>query len=213
MGIGCAHPIDSNDIHLFKDLLALIQYPRQGNEGGPGGNAFHFTSLSPTAPKILLNVESDDCGLIEERRCACPLEGYGFTEHIRNIRSFRKLTGEGVTLLGGEMIHILEEVLPSRFGGTSLDYQLVEEEDEKGFTRLRLYISPRVGEVNEEKALDTVLKALEQSSISAHLAQTIWTQARTLRIARKEPIPSNRGKLMPLHLAKSQTTGDEGTHK
>jgi len=84
-------------------------------------DAFHFTTLLPTARKLLLNVESDDYGVVETRSCGGPLESYGYTEHLRQIRSFRKLTGEGVTLVGSEMLRILEEVLPARFGGSPLD--------------------------------------------------------------------------------------------
>ena len=54
------------------------------------------------------------------------------------------MTGEGMTLIGTDMVRILEEDLPRRFGGSPLDYQLMEEEDERGFTRLSLVVSPDV---------------------------------------------------------------------
>jgi hypothetical protein len=94
----------------------------------------------------------------------------------------------------------LEEVLPARFGGSPLDYQLMEEEDEQGFTRLSLLISPRVGAVNEQSVIDTVLESLRRSSVSANLARAIWSQTQTLRVKRMDPIWTARGKLMPLHL-------------
>jgi len=203
IGWGCAKPEDSNDIHLFKDQLALIQFPRQVPGSEITINAFHFTSLLPTAPKIMLNVESDDYGVMETRSCGCPLEGYGYIEHLRHIRSFRKLTGEGVTLVGNEMVRILEEVLPVQFGGTPLDYQLLEEEDEKGFTKLNLLVSPKIKLANEEEIIEVVFKALEHSSVSASLAQSIWRNAKTLRVKRMDPIWTDRGKLMPLHLSQS----------
>jgi len=197
---GCTRPLDVNDLHLFKDGLALIQHPRRIPGPEITVDAFYFTTLLPTAPKLMLNVESDDYGTIETRSCGCPLESYGYTDHLRGIRSFRKLTGEGVTLIGSEMISILEEVLPTRFGGSPLDYQLLEEEDDQGFTRLSLLISPRVGSVNEQSVIDTVLEFLRRSSVSANLARAIWSQTKTLRVKRMEPIWTARGKLMPLHL-------------
>jgi hypothetical protein len=118
IGLGCARPNDGSDMHFIKDALALIKYPRSVPGSQKTVEAFHYTTLLPTAPKLMLNVESDDYGVIEKRSCGCPLESYGFTEHLRDIRSFRKLTGEGVTLVGSEMLHILEEVLPARFGGS-----------------------------------------------------------------------------------------------
>jgi hypothetical protein len=201
VGLGCACPVDINDLHFFKDSLALIQYPRQVPGSEITVNAFHFTTLLPTAPKLMLNVESDDYGIIERRSCGCLLEAYGFTEHLRDIHSFRKLTGEGVTLVGSEMVYILEEVLPAHFGGSPLDYQLLEEEDEKGFTRLSLIISPKI-EIREEKeAIEVVLEALKRSSVSAGLAQAMWSQTGTLRVKRMEPILTARSKLMTLHLS------------
>ena len=202
IGAGCARPFEINDLHFFKDGLALIRYPHQVQGSEIAVDAFHFTTLLPTSPKIMLNVESDDYGLIETRACGCPLEGYGYTEHIRQVRSFSKLTGDGVTLLGSEMVSILEEVLPSRFGGSPLDYQLVEEEDEQGFTRLTLSVSPKIEIVNEREVIETVLEALGRSSVAGDLARSIWSQAKALRIKRMEPIWTARGKLMPLHLEK-----------
>jgi hypothetical protein len=166
-------------------------------------DAFYFTTLLPTAPKLMLNVESDDYGIIEKRACGCPLESYGFTDHLRHIHSFRKLTGEGVTLIGSEMVRILEEVLPSAFGGSPLDYQLLEEEDEKGYTRLSLIVSPKIKITDEKVVIDTVLESLGNGSDSADLARAIWTQAKTLQVKRVNPIQTTRGKQMPLYVLKS----------
>jgi hypothetical protein len=214
IGMGCAAPVDNNDIHLFKDALALIQAPCEvpfdrptvGRLSTPPGStlsvdAFCFTTLLPTASKLLLNVQSDDYGLVEDRTCGCSWEALGFTQHVRQIRSFRKLTGEAVTLVGSEMVRILEETLPARFGGTSQDYQLMEEEDVQGLTRLSLVVSPSVPLEHEDEVIETVLKALQKSSVAANFAQTIWRQAKSLRVVRREPVWTARGKLMPLHLA------------
>ena len=202
IGAGCVKPIEINDLHFFKDGLALIQYPCPVHGSEITVDAFYFTTLLPTSPKIMLNVESDDYGIIETRACGCPFEGYGYTEHIRQVRSFSKLTGDGVTLMGSEMVRILEEVLPGRFGGSPLDYQLVEEEDEQGFTRLALSVSPKIEIANEGEVIETVLEALGRSSVAGDLARSIWSQAKALRIKRMEPIWTARGKFMPLHLEK-----------
>jgi hypothetical protein len=199
VGLGCADPIDENDLHFLKDALALIQYPRRVPGSEITVEAFNYTTLLFSAPKLLLNVESDDYGISETRSCGCPFETYGYTEHLRKIRSFGKLTGEGVTLVGGEMLHILEEVLPSRFGGSPLDYQLLEEEDQQGFTRLSLLVSPKIQINNESDVIETVMEALKHSSVAAHLAGELWKQAQTLRVKRQEPIWTARGKFMPLH--------------
>jgi hypothetical protein len=201
VGIGCVRPIDGNDLHFLKDSLALIQYPRQVPGFGFIVHAFSLTTLLPSAPKLMLNVEIDDCGLIENRSCGCPLESLGFSEHLRHIYSFHKLTGEGVTLVGSEMIRILEEVLPARFGGSPLDYQLLEEEDDKGFTRLNLLVSPKINLADEAAMIEVVLDALRQSSVAADQARAIWSQAGTLKVKRMDPVWTARGKLMSLHVA------------
>jgi hypothetical protein len=200
VGMGCARPLDGNDLHLLHDALALIQYPRRvpGTEVTLG--AFCFTTLLPTSPKLMLNVESDDYGIVESRRCGCPLEASGLTEHVREIRSFTKLTGEGVTLVGTDMVRILEEVLPARFGGGPLDYQLLQDEDDSGLTRLSLLVSPRVALADEGAVIDVVLDALGRRDVAGGLTQRIWRQAGILSVKRMEPIWTQRGKLMSIHV-------------
>jgi hypothetical protein len=201
VGLGCVAPRDENDLHLLKDSLALIQYPRPVPGSDLTVDAFSFTTLLPTARKILLNVESDDYGVVEPSRCGCPLEELGFTEHLRQVRSFSKLTGEGVTLVGSEMVRILEEVLPGRFGGSPQDYQLVEEEDQRGFTRLTLLVDPQVRLDDEAAIVDLLHEELGRGSVAGDLSQALWRQAGSVRIARRSPVWTQRGKLLPLHLA------------
>jgi hypothetical protein len=85
IGTLCIRPMDPNDIHFFKDTVALIQYPRLVPASEITVDAFHFTTLLLTSPKLMLNVESDDYGVIENRSCGCLLETYGFTDHIRHV--------------------------------------------------------------------------------------------------------------------------------
>jgi hypothetical protein len=206
VGTGCVDPVDGTDVHLYHDGLALIQYPRAVSGSDVVVDAFNFTSLSLNAPKVLLNVESDDFGTLERRSCGCPLEEIGFDRHLRNIFSFGKLTGEGVTLVGSDMVRILEEVLPSRFGGSPLDYQLIEEEDARSFTRLVLLVSPRVRLDDEASVVQTVLNELDSGDRASSMAGKIWDGAGTLTIRRGEPVATARGKLMPLHLSRQSGT-------
>jgi len=198
IGHGCAAPAEANDQHLLEDCIALIQHPREIPGTGVEVDAFYFTSVRPAAATVLLNVESDDYGVVEERSCGCPFEELGYHRHLHSIRSFSKLTGEGVTLIGSDMTRILEEVLPARFGGTPLDYQLVEEEGEHGLGRLVLRVSPRVDLPDEESAVEVLLDALDASDDAAHLASALWKQAHTFRVRREEPRWTARGKFRAL---------------
>jgi hypothetical protein len=200
VGVGCVHPREPNDLHFSSDSLALIQALRKVPNFDLEVPAFYFTTLLPTAPKLLLNVESDDYGLIDSYSCGCPLEECGWNLHLLEVRSFRKLTGEGMTLVGSEMIRILEEKLPARFGGTPLDYQLIEQEDEMGFTRLCLVVSPNLQLPSNEVVLNVFWNLLAEGSPAADLAQAIWRRGDTLSIQRRQPVWTSRGKLLPLHL-------------
>jgi hypothetical protein len=162
--------------------------------------AFNITTLLDTASKILLNVQIDDYGIVEQRACGCELESNGFTTHVREIRSYSKLVGEGITLLGGEMIQILEHALPARFGGSPLDYQLLEEEDDRGFTRLNLVIAPRVDIRDEQEVLTFMYQALGQASPPGDMVRSVWQAARALHIKRQEPAVTATGKVLPLHI-------------
>jgi hypothetical protein len=138
---------------------------------------------------------------VEDRECGCLWDELGFKTHLRGIRSYRKLTGEGVTLVGSDMIHILEHELPSRFGGTALDYQLLEQQDEKGFTCLYLVIHPRIQIADETAVIDTVMTALRKTSVAADAARATWSQSRTFQIKRMEPLlTAHTAKFSPLHV-------------
>jgi hypothetical protein len=200
VGMPCANPIEANDQHVLEDNLAVIQHPREVLGSGVDVDAFYFTSLRPTSSKVLLNMESDDYGIVEERQCGCPFEELGYTRHVRQIRSFGKLTGEGVTLVGSEMIRILEDELPRRLGGSPQDYQLLEEDDDRGLTRLTILAHPRVEIGRDQDVVDAMLDAVKDSSAAGGLASSFWQQADTFRVRRQAPIWTARGKLIPIRV-------------
>ncbi len=207
VGLSCTTSSDPNEQHLFMDHLALIQAPREVPGFELSVPSFHFTTLLPSAPKIMLNVESDDFGVVESRSCGCPFGDLGFTTLIRDIRSFRKLTGEGVTLVGSYVESILEEDLPAKFGGSPLDYQLLEEEDERGFTRLTILVNPTVAGADEAAVVAEMQAALRRRGGAAELSREVWKQANTFRVRREAPRLTNRGKMLPLQLKSREPVG------
>ena len=209
IGVGCGNPVSANDLHFCRHALALIAYPRGIAGSDTSVDTFHLTSLLPTSPKVLLNVETDDYGVLEERACGCGLEALGFHEHIRDVFSFSKLTGEGVTLVGSDAVRILEEVLPATFGGTSLDYQLQEEEDASGLTRLTLVVSPRVSLDDEGAVVATFLDALGSRGIGGSV-RSAWKDAGTMRVVRAEPRTTAAGKLLPLMRTRREERNAQG---
>lgn len=204
IGFSCADPVAADDVHQFMDGTAVIQHRRQVPFGNIEVDAFLFTSLLPTSGKILLNVENGDYGVIEKRDCGCKLGELGLTNHIHHIRGFDKLTGEGMTFIGTDLLRIMEEVLPAKFGGTPIDYQMVEEEDDKGHTRMSVVVSPEVGEVDEGELAQTVLSELSKGKDTQRMMAEIWSQAKTLRVKRMRPHITAGGKLLPLHILKNK---------
>lgn len=187
IGYGCVDPVQRTDLHLLTDTAALIQYPNRVPGTDLDVEAFCLTGLLAAAPRILLNVELDDHGTVEERRCGCPFQELGYHVHLRDIRSHGKLTGEGVTLIGNDMIRILEEVLPARFGGDAHHYQLHEVEQRDGFTRLVLVVDPRIRLPAETEVVGAVLEALDRGSAMEKYARQLWQQAGSLTIERRTP--------------------------
>ncbi|MGH2403387.1 MAG: hypothetical protein ACRDGN_02880 [bacterium] len=197
VGVACGDPREADDMHFMADCYAMI-LNRRPVVGVGELDAYMFTSLLPSAPKVMLNVESDDFGEFAVRRCGCVFDQLGFHHHFSGVRSFTKLTGEGATVLGTDCIRILEEVLPAEFGGRSIDYQLLEAEDEDHLTRLFLVVHPDVGSVNERDILNRFAQELRRTE-PRNVLSALWTQADTIRVVRREPVQTARGKLLPFH--------------
>jgi hypothetical protein len=193
---GCASPATADETHLCGDAVAVVPRARPVGPLAAPVNALLFTTLWPHARKILLNVETGDYASVGTRQCGCPLERLGWTDHLQGIRSFEKLNAEGRLFFGSDLYVLVEETLPQRFGGEPTDYQLVEEEDREGFTRLTLLVDSRLGPLDEGAVLDAVyahLATLGQSDMR------VWRQADTLRLRRAAPLLTPAGKFMPLH--------------
>jgi len=199
VGIGCLNPADTDEVHLLSDSIALIQHQRDIEHARQTVDAFLFTTLLPTAPKLLINVESGDWGRVQRRDCGCYFEQMGFHEHISTIRSFDKFTSAGMNVAASSLLHIVEELLPSTFGGTLLDYQLREEEGGDGVPRITIVIDPAVGPVNESAVVDAIFTELLRHGKRGALEQT-WREADTFRVSRESPQVTARGKLLPLHV-------------
>jgi hypothetical protein len=203
VGYGCADPQLSDDLHFSSNCYGLIQRQREVGDAGLSVEAFLFTSLLPSAPKILLNVESGDYGTVELRGCGCRLGDLGLTTHLAKIRSFEKLSGEGMTFVQTDLLRVLEEVLPAHFGGTSADYQVLEEEGEHGILRLLLIVSPKIGPVDANRIRHTFLEELGRDGGFARLSAEVWRRAGTVQVKRQWPVPTKAGKILPFHIIKS----------
>jgi hypothetical protein len=198
---------EADHCHIYKDTTAIITHSYNVPHFGNTVKSFLFSTLLYESPKLLLNVGMGDYGEIYSENTDCEFGKIGFDTHVANIRSYEKLTGEGVTFVDTDFIRIIEKELPQRFGGSSTDYQLVEEEDEKGLNRLRLIINPDLGVIDENLISSTFISLLRNSENSpeswAQSGSVMWDQARMVRVKRDYPIPTRSGKILPFHLVRT----------
>src|SRR5262245_30303492 len=102
------------------------------------------------------------------------------------------------------MTRILEDVLPARFGGSPLDYQLIEEEDDSGLTRLSIVVDPKIEIASERDVIESVLNGVEKT-VEDEMTRAIWSQADKLRVKRMNPILTDRRKMIPLRKLQHST--------
>jgi hypothetical protein len=118
------------------------------------------------------------------------------------VGSFEKLTAGGMTFLDADVVTILEEVLPERFGGIATDYQLIEDEDAGGRTEVRLVIHPRIGPVDPATVVDVFLAALGEGVGPERVMGYLWRDAQVVRVERRPPYTTPSGKILHLHHAR-----------
>jgi hypothetical protein len=197
---GCLRSSVSDEVHVIGDTHAMIQTDTSGPEAFPPG-ALLLSSLRATAPFVLLNVSLGDQATRAAAPCGCPLHALGWTLRLHSIRSFEKLTAAGMTFLDTDVIRVLEEVLPARFGGGPTDYQLVETEGPDGLPRLQLYVRPEVGHVDDAEVVETFLSAISAIAPAERVMGLAWRDAKMLSVERRSPFTTSSGKIHHVHLA------------
>jgi hypothetical protein len=189
--------VELDEVHLGIDRLGVIQ--RERDAAGIRVGALLFTTLLPTSAKVLLNYESGDYGVVTERDCGCPIGELGFDRHLHTIRSYEKLTSEGMNFVGSDLLQLVEDVLPRRFGGGPSDYQLVEEEV-GGLPRVSVVVSPRLGPLDDEAVVSTVLETLGSGPAYKDMMASFWNTGHTLQVVRREPHATSSGKVPAFHI-------------
>ena len=192
IGYGCLDPQAPDDVHVQEDRVAVIQAGTNQVSGLPP-EALLLTSLNRTAPFIFLNVSMGDQAHLARRACACAMDDVGKGLHLHTILSYEKLTAAGMTLLDTDIVRVLEEALPARFGGVPSQYQLVEDEGEDGQPRLALVVHPGVGPADEQDLIRVFRTALRATG-------RLWDTPGFLRVERRIPIATASGKILHLHL-------------
>jgi hypothetical protein len=196
VGSQCRNAPAVDDIHVSLDAYAVIQQPRTVADNMTV-DALLLTALRPSCPKVLFNTEIGDYAVMTSQRCGCLFDELGYHQHLHTIRSFDKLTGIGMTFIGADLFELMEEILPQRFGGSAMDYQLVEQQDKQGFPHYSLLVSPEVGPIDERQVCEVFLNELGRRWSVYRWMTGVWGQAGVLKVQRERPIATLRGKVFP----------------
>ena len=196
MGVACGNREVVDEAHLLTGKIAFLQRSRTLADGRVA-HPLYLTTLRTHTPKIMLNLESGDEGVLQRRRCGCSLETDGLDLHLHTIRSYEKLTAGGMHFLGADIVTLVDEILPKAFGGAPTDFQFVEVQGGDA-SRVDLVVSQRVGPLDEQAAVRTALHFLGSPSRGDRMMAEQWRQGGVLRVARREPFATAVGKIPPL---------------
>ncbi len=198
VGMACRQMKTGNCVHIRRDSLAVVSRLRRAPLSDMEVNSLLFTNLLPFSSRFLINAEMDDSGVIEPATCSCEYSAAGMTTQVRDIFSYGKLTGQGMTLFGSDVVLILETALPRRFGGAPGDYQMVEREGGLQ-TELVLRVSPRIRPAPAADVREFFLGELRKC-YGGTLAARLWNHSQGLTVAFEEPWTTRTGKVLPLHV-------------
>ncbi len=207
IGMGCRNMLDEGRAHLMRNQVAVISRLRQQAITQTSVNALLFTSVSPLCASIVINAEMGDTAVLAPTNCDCSLSRAGLNWEVRNISSYSKLTGQGMTLMGADVAALLEEHLPRQCGGAPADYQLVERHG-AGQTELELRVSPRVGVEDLAIVKREFISGL-RGVYGGSLATRVWEHSDGLKVIEEEPFATPAGKVLPLHLASTEAENRE----
>jgi hypothetical protein len=192
MALSCDE-CDDEEYHLWDHELAVIARRRTRGDDTEV-DALLLTSLAAEAPRVLVNVENDDYGVVRpDVDCSCGLAALGLRTRISNIRGISKVVAAGISLDGEVFDRLVERELPDRVGGGAGDYQFVEREGSSG-TTMSLRVHPDV-DLNEEHLRDAV-DAVLRTTDNGVLAAAVWERNGGLSIERSAPLVTKAGKTL-----------------
>jgi len=207
IGASCTEIRAADDMHIYTDRIALIQRRHKIAQTDHEVATFLLTALSRNTPKVLFNTELGDFGDVEVRPCGCLFGSMGMNLHVSGVRSYDKLTGEGMTLLGSELGEVVATLIEECKGSPD-DFQFWEDEDSSGFTKVIVAVSSRVSLPGEQIFADRILARLRLRNEGSRMTSQMWEQAATLEVIRAHPVMTKRFKLLPL-MKKSGQPGEK----
>jgi hypothetical protein len=103
-----------------------------------------------------------------------------------------------MTVLDADVIHVLDELLPTRFGGGPTSYQLVEVTSDRA-PSLALLVHPALGQLDERAVRDAFLGSIASLSSAGRVAALRWRAEGLPRVERRLPLATATGKILHVH--------------
>jgi hypothetical protein len=181
---GCPQRTSTDEMHFYSGRLAAIH--RDPNLKDRQADSLLYTTLTTHTAKVMFNGELGDCGAISTRGCRCALGQLGLEVHLAGVRSYEKITIEGMTILSAELDAIIGAAV-ERAGGRPDAYQFREVSQESGLHRLIISISPDVANFNQKKFVAELVDELRRGGPRMAMAAEFWGKAESFVIVREEP--------------------------
>ncbi|MGD0438174.1 MAG: hypothetical protein ABSB86_17060 [Bryobacteraceae bacterium] len=198
IGMPCSQMSTGNCSHVLKHAIALVSRTQENAWTDMQVNSLYATSLAPLASRIFINAEIGDTGVIEKATCDCSFSKLGFDLQVRDIAAISKVTAQGVTIETTELVPLLEEALPARFGGHSGDYQLCETEAGSQ-TEIVLRIRPGVSAAPSNDILKHFLDEVKRV-YGGSLSVVSWLHSEGIRAEVVPPVLAATGKFRAVRL-------------
>ncbi len=198
IGLPCRSMHSRNCVHVLREAVALTTRRHEQAGAACGVDSICATALLPFGPRVFINVEIGDTGVIERCTCDCSLRRLGLDVQIRDMAAIGKVTAQGMTIAAGDLVNVLEEVLPARFGGRPGDYQLIETEGGSQ-TEMVLRIRPGVASAPPEDVLKAFL-AETGRLYGGSLSVRSWSHSNGIRAELAEPVLAGTGKFRAIRL-------------
>ena len=187
----------------MKHAIALVSRAQKSAWSDTQVNSLYATSLLPLAPRIFINAEIGDTGVIEKATCDCSFSKLGFDLQVRDVAAISMVTAQGVTIEITELVPLLEEKLPARFGGYSGDYQLCEAEAGSQ-TEIVLRIRPGVSTAPPNDILKHFLDEVKRV-YGGSLSVASWLHSEGIRAEVVPPVLAATGKFRAVRLLGAST--------
>jgi len=204
IGMPCREMDTGNCVHVLQQNCALISKRREGIGDRPV-ESLYLTGILPFASRILVNAEIGDTGVIEPATCDCSFSRLGLNLQVRDIAAISKVTAQGMTIAADELVQVLEEALPARFGGRPGDYQLLEVEAEAQ-TEMVLRIRPGVTEHPAQEILNHFLGETRRL-YGGSMSVLSWLHSDGIRAEVAPPVLAGTGKFRAVRLLGPGITG------